>query len=198
MGDSPIIGKSGTQPAMVVSQPYVFPADSRNPHPSTGEISDFMRGQGFEPTPKSYFGWERPADGVRVLDARQDDFIKTSKGVVPVDLVMDQNGPVGDSLAESGSPAAAAADNVPANSGKLTGTRKATDGELDDILGKDWHKKDGKGKFARQFSNVPDYKKLGIMNPDIRIGPQGQIALQHPKDARKLFDTGLNLNMFQQ
>jgi len=107
---------------MVVSQQYVKPADPNSPHPSASEIADFMRSQGFQPTPKSYFGWERSEDGIKVLDARPDNFIKTPAGVVPVDLVMAQEGSGGESFTEPRSNAAAA-DNVEANSRKLSSTR---------------------------------------------------------------------------
>lgn len=90
MGESPIIGQRGEQPAIVTSQPFVLPADPRNPHPTTAEIGTFMREEGFQPRPNSYYGWERPADGVTVLDARPDNFIKAERGIVPVDLVIDQ------------------------------------------------------------------------------------------------------------
>lgn len=53
-----------------------------------------------------------------------------------------------------------------------------------------------KGKFARSFLDNPEYKKLGTKNPDVRIGPKGEIVLQHPTDATKIFDTGLNLSQF--
>jgi hypothetical protein len=89
LGQSPIIGLTGEQPAIVTSQPAIRPMDIDHPHPSPAEIRDFMQTEGFRPKPSSYFGWERPDDGVTVLDARPDNFIKSQKGVVPVDLVID-------------------------------------------------------------------------------------------------------------
>jgi hypothetical protein len=36
----------------------------------------------------SYFGWYREEDGITILDARPDNFIKSSQGVIPIDLVI--------------------------------------------------------------------------------------------------------------
>jgi hypothetical protein len=46
--------------------------------------------EGFRSVPASYFGWYRPADGVVIVDAKPDNFIKTSDGLLPIDLQMIQ------------------------------------------------------------------------------------------------------------
>lgn len=91
-GKPMIIGQSGEQPSLVVSQPWARALDVNNPHPTFPEVAEFMTRIGFEPLPKSYFGWTRLSDGVLILDARTDNFIKTKEGVVPIDLVVDRKG----------------------------------------------------------------------------------------------------------
>lgn len=90
LGKSLIIGAKGEQPSMVVSQPWIRPADPAHPHPSAPEIREFMESLGFEVVSRSYYGWQRKSDGITVLDARADNFIKSAQGVVPIDLVISQ------------------------------------------------------------------------------------------------------------
>ena len=85
---SMIIGERGGQPSFVVSQRFIEAADPRSPKPSEARIATFLEAHGFEPLPRSYFGWLRAADGVVVLDARADNFILSAEGVVPIDLQM--------------------------------------------------------------------------------------------------------------
>ena len=92
-GKSLILGQHGDQPSIVISQGAIRPADVRNPHPNETQIADFMRALGFEPLPGSYYGWERAADGVCVLDARLDNFILSKDGPVPIDLVVSIDNP---------------------------------------------------------------------------------------------------------
>jgi hypothetical protein len=37
---------------------------------------------------ESYFGWVKKDEEITVIDAREDNFIKTIEGVVPIDLVI--------------------------------------------------------------------------------------------------------------
>ena len=46
--------------------------------------------EGFRLVPSSYFGWYRPTDGSVIVDAKPDNFIKTSEGLIPIDLQMAQ------------------------------------------------------------------------------------------------------------
>lgn len=87
-GQSLLIGQKGKQPSIVVSQPWIQAADPDRPHPSEAEIEMFMRSLGFEPLAGAYFGWCRAKDGVRVVDARVDNFIQSADGVVPIDVVV--------------------------------------------------------------------------------------------------------------
>ena len=85
---SMIIGERGGQPSFVVSQRFIESADARFPKPSEAQITAFLEAHGFDPLPRSYFGWLRRADGVVLLDARADNFILSAEGVVPIDLQM--------------------------------------------------------------------------------------------------------------
>lgn len=89
-GKSLFIGDQGERPCMVISQPWIDAADENNPHPSEAEIATFMESLGFSPLKDSYFGWSREDDGITIIDARPDNFIKSVAGVVPIDLVVSQ------------------------------------------------------------------------------------------------------------
>ena len=89
-GKSLLIFALGEKVSLVVSQPWVRAADPANPHPTAKEIDEFMSSIGFAKLQHSYFGWRREEDGVSILDARPDNFIKSSFGVVPIDLVASQ------------------------------------------------------------------------------------------------------------
>jgi len=81
---------SGENPSIITSQPYHDAYDKNSPHPSEKEIAEFMRSQGFESHPTFEYGWVRKADGITALDAKPDNFIKTKDGIVPVDLIMQE------------------------------------------------------------------------------------------------------------
>lgn len=85
---SMIIGERPGSPSFVVSQRFIVAADPRFPKPTDPQITAFLQAHGFESWPGSYFGWTRPADSVVVLDARADNFILSTEGVVPIDLQM--------------------------------------------------------------------------------------------------------------
>jgi hypothetical protein len=72
--------------SVVISEPWVYPADPQCPLPFLHEIVEFMRSLGFEGTNRSY-EWRRESDGVLVSDARPDNFIRSKEGVVPIDLI---------------------------------------------------------------------------------------------------------------
>lgn len=83
-----IIGERPGSPSFVVSQRFISSADPRLPKPSEPQIAAFLEAHGFASLPRSYFGWVRRADGVVLLDARADNFIFSTEGVVPIDLQM--------------------------------------------------------------------------------------------------------------
>jgi hypothetical protein len=90
LGKSLLIGAKGEQPSVVISQAWIRPADPNLPHPSNAEIAEFMAALGFDVLSRSYYGWRRKNDGITILDARADNFIKSPEGVVPIDLVISQ------------------------------------------------------------------------------------------------------------
>jgi hypothetical protein len=75
-------------PSIVISQQWVTAARPERPTPSGDEISEYLRSIGFEPAPGSYYGWIRREDGVLIVDAKPDNFMKTQNGVTPIDLQM--------------------------------------------------------------------------------------------------------------
>jgi hypothetical protein len=53
-----------------------------------------MESLGFVQVSRSYYGWQRKADAITILDARPDNFILSPEGVVPIDLVISQSTPL--------------------------------------------------------------------------------------------------------
>ena len=82
----------GDNPSIITSQPFHEAADPNSPHPSPDEIACYMYDKGFEPLRDVPDAWARKSDGIFAYDTRPDNFIKTKKGVVPFDLVV-QGGP---------------------------------------------------------------------------------------------------------
>ena len=76
--------------SLVISQRWLVAADVENPYPEAGEIADYMTERGFAPLPDSFFGWLRESDGILILDAKPDNFIRTPDGLLPFDLVIVQ------------------------------------------------------------------------------------------------------------
>jgi hypothetical protein len=72
------------EPSFVVSQEWFSDLTS----PDLDEIAHYMGIEQFVPVPNSYFGWWRPDDLVAVVDAKPDNFAKTTAGIVPLDLQM--------------------------------------------------------------------------------------------------------------
>ncbi|MEX2580478.1 MAG: hypothetical protein WD342_15575 [Verrucomicrobiales bacterium] len=58
------------------------------PHPSEFEISTLLRDQGFAPIFCSFYGWQHDEENLVVLDAKPDNFIKTSTEILPIDLLL--------------------------------------------------------------------------------------------------------------
>lgn len=87
---SMIIGEPAGQPSFVVSQHFEESDDPNVKTPTLQMVASFMKEHGFEPAPKSYFGWYRPADGVVIVDAKPDNFVLQADGPVPIDLQIRQ------------------------------------------------------------------------------------------------------------
>lgn len=74
--------------SVVISQRWLVAADPENPNPSEFEIQEFMEELGFEVIPDSFFGWFSQKDALVVLDAKPDNLVKTSEGILPFDLLL--------------------------------------------------------------------------------------------------------------
>lgn len=83
---SMIIGQPAGQPSIVISQRWY----EREGLATNEAIHGMLVEEGFRPVPSSYFGWYRPTDGSVIVDAKPDNFIKTSEGLIPIDLQMAQ------------------------------------------------------------------------------------------------------------
>ena len=83
---SMIIGQPTGQPSIVISQLWY----EKDGVATNEAIHDLLVEEGFRAVPSSYFGWYRPSDGVVIVDAKPDNFIRTAVGLVPIDLQMAQ------------------------------------------------------------------------------------------------------------
>lgn len=81
-----IIGQPAGEPSFLISQEWL--ERSRDTAPE--EIAAFLREEGFQPVPHSYFGWYRSADGAVIVDAKADNFITTEADIIALDLQMAQ------------------------------------------------------------------------------------------------------------
>ena len=79
---SMLIGQPSGQPSIVISQRWY----EKEGVVTNEDVHDMMVQEGFRSVPSSYFGWYRPADGVVIVDAKPDNFMKTAEGIVPLDL----------------------------------------------------------------------------------------------------------------
>jgi hypothetical protein len=120
-----ILNPSGA-PSIVTAEPWEQAADPQNPHPSGSQVVDYMRQEGFQPLNGPGLGWIRTTDGVTVYDTKPDNFILTTDGVVPIDVVVNIPEAVRDTLVDetrSGSPQTAA--TTPALPDLVTTARQA-------------------------------------------------------------------------
>jgi hypothetical protein len=83
---SMIIGQPSGQPAIVISQRWY----EKQGIATNEAIHDLLVEEGFRSVPSSYFGWYRPDDGVVIVDAKPDNFIRTPEGIIPIDLQLAQ------------------------------------------------------------------------------------------------------------
>jgi len=93
LAKSLILGVTGDQPSVAISQPWIRSESPESPHPNDGEIAQFMESLGFAQLSRSYYGWRRQKDAITILDARPDNFILSPQGVVPIDLVISESTP---------------------------------------------------------------------------------------------------------
>lgn len=81
---SMIIGQPAGQPSLVISQQWY----EKDGTVTTESIHDLLTQEGFRGVPNSYFGFYRPSDGVVIVDAKPDNFVQTTQGLIPIDLQM--------------------------------------------------------------------------------------------------------------
>ncbi|MFN3407818.1 MAG: NAD-dependent DNA ligase LigA [Limisphaerales bacterium] len=85
-GPSLVIGQPPGGISLVISQPWLDARDPRCPHPTEHAIAAYLTTRGFVRIPNAFYGWQRSADGVVILDARPDNFVVTEAGLLPIDL----------------------------------------------------------------------------------------------------------------
>jgi hypothetical protein len=90
LGPSMILGMPPDGLSLVISQPWLDAEDSRNPHPREIEIAEHLQIRGFAPLFRSLYGWRHLDEGMIILDAKPDNFIKTNSGILPIDLLIAQ------------------------------------------------------------------------------------------------------------
>jgi|GEM_PF-699569 len=89
-GPSMILGMPADGLSLVISQPWLDAVNRYDPHPGEVEISMLLKERGFEPLFRSLYGWRHLDEGIIVLDAKPDNFIKTNVGILPIDLLLTQ------------------------------------------------------------------------------------------------------------
>jgi len=89
-GESFLLGQQGKKPSIVISQPWIRAIDPQRPHPTIAEIEQFMESLDFTQLKGAFYGWYREADKITIVDAKPDNFIMSSDGVVPIDIVISQ------------------------------------------------------------------------------------------------------------
>jgi len=87
-GPSMILGMPPDGLSLVISQPWLDALDRHDPHPGEFEISTLLKDRGFESLFRSLYGWRHLDEGIIVLDAKPDNFIKTNAGILPIDLLL--------------------------------------------------------------------------------------------------------------
>jgi hypothetical protein len=83
---SMVVGDKTEPISVVISQRWHRAADINSPIPTEAQVSTLLHNLGFEPLPNSFHGWRRASDGMIILDARPDNFVKTKDGIAPIDL----------------------------------------------------------------------------------------------------------------
>lgn len=87
-GPSMLIGQPPGGLSLIISQPWLDAADNLQPHPSDEQIATHLKERGFEPLFGTLFGWLNSDYGYVVLDAKADNFVVTTRGVFPIDLLI--------------------------------------------------------------------------------------------------------------
>lgn len=167
-----IPGDSGTR--IVMRQPEVEAADPENPHPNPGEINEWMRAAGFE---YESGAWVRDADGVVVTDAHEGNFIKTERGIRPIDVDISRT----PEAKAAGTPIIPWADN-PANPDRLSPVQAVADPTLSDLRSDPVASEAGAPIIDRTIATGPDQRLGFAAMPDPRAleAEAGRIAAGAP------------------
>jgi hypothetical protein len=76
------------KPSIVVSQQWIDAQDENAPYATEQEIKNFMEGLGFSLLPDCHTKWKK--DRFIVSDTREHNFIKSVRGLVPIDLLINK------------------------------------------------------------------------------------------------------------
>jgi hypothetical protein len=80
--------KSDPMPFLIISQSFIETVGEKFCEPSEQEIADFMVSLGFSQLSDSVYQWYRESDKIVVSDAKPANFIKSIRGVIPIDLLI--------------------------------------------------------------------------------------------------------------
>jgi hypothetical protein len=83
-----VLGQASGGLSLVISQPWLDAANPLSPHPSEAELRPYLSARGFSPLFQSFYGWIDEAFGYVLLDAKEDNFILTEAGILPIDLLI--------------------------------------------------------------------------------------------------------------
>lgn len=83
-----VIGQRSDGLSLVISQPWLNAADEMRPYPTEEQLAPYLKERGFEPLFASFYGWINGDQKLVVLDAKPDNFILTSEGILPIDLLI--------------------------------------------------------------------------------------------------------------
>ena len=75
-------------PYTVSSQKFIEASNNQPRHPSEEEIKKYMIRLGFSLLENCETCWIRQSDGIVITDTREDNFINSAEGIVPVDLII--------------------------------------------------------------------------------------------------------------
>jgi hypothetical protein len=80
-------------PYIVTSQRLIEPVSVERTHPSEAEIEGCMKKLGFRLVENSCYNWLRDSDGIVVTDTKMLNFIVSSEGIVPIDVIIGRAAP---------------------------------------------------------------------------------------------------------
>jgi hypothetical protein len=88
IGSPRFTGVREKEPYMVISQHWIEAIDENNPYPSEEQIAERMSFLGFRQSEDSYKRWFRDSDRILISDAKENNFIFSHDGPIPIDLLI--------------------------------------------------------------------------------------------------------------